>query len=464
MLPVGCDRRARESAPRPLDQALPVDVPFELVDDPPAGVGELAAPDQLRDAVEGAFPDLVHRRVVILRPAGPSLHHHTCDCAVPFPLPAADVGFWPVRWLCLAVVGRKHPRFNSRGVTEPLAGTLAEAREQLPLRFDDASSTRQRGVGVRASGVTLLSPIIGGSVNLQQRRRGRRVEACAPAGRPRRASGGRALHRGDLDEPCERVREPHLPGRPAVHAQDARARDYLAYARAASGHRHARRTRPVAGNLPPSRAGKKAHAVMESLKGMPAACSSYALGTACCDVQAIETSPVRLMCSHPSGEAWARNSAGTSRPAGPAARRPAGRGRRGDQPLPRPRLRRTRRPARTRQSACAPCAGATCSSSGSSTVSAATSPTWSTPYRTCRPAAWACGCSPARARRSIPPPRPADSCSASSRRWPSFERELIRERTLAGLKAARARGRKGGRKFALSKAQGAAGPGRDGPP
>ena len=34
-----------------------------------------------------------------------------------------------------------------------------------------------------------------------------------------------------------------------------------------------------------------------------------------------------------------------------------------------------------------------------------------------------------------------------------FERELIREPTVAGLKAARARGRKGGRKFALSKAQ-----------
>ena len=33
------------------------------------------------------------------------------------------------------------------------------------------------------------------------------------------------------------------------------------------------------------------------------------------------------------------------------------------------------------------------------------------------------------------------------------ERELIRERTMAGLKAARARGRDGGRKFALSKAQ-----------
>lgn len=34
-----------------------------------------------------------------------------------------------------------------------------------------------------------------------------------------------------------------------------------------------------------------------------------------------------------------------------------------------------------------------------------------------------------------------------------FERELIRERTLAGLSAARARGRTGGRKFALTKAQ-----------
>jgi DNA invertase Pin-like site-specific DNA recombinase len=34
-----------------------------------------------------------------------------------------------------------------------------------------------------------------------------------------------------------------------------------------------------------------------------------------------------------------------------------------------------------------------------------------------------------------------------------FERDLIRERTIAGLKAARARGKKGGRKFQLSKAQ-----------
>ena len=34
-----------------------------------------------------------------------------------------------------------------------------------------------------------------------------------------------------------------------------------------------------------------------------------------------------------------------------------------------------------------------------------------------------------------------------------FEHELIRERTRAGLLVARARGRKGGRKFALTKAQ-----------
>ncbi|MDQ7774982.1 MAG: recombinase family protein [Paracoccus aminovorans] len=34
-----------------------------------------------------------------------------------------------------------------------------------------------------------------------------------------------------------------------------------------------------------------------------------------------------------------------------------------------------------------------------------------------------------------------------------FERDLIKERTMAGLAAARARGRKGGRKFALTKAQ-----------
>ena len=100
-------------------------------------------------------------------------------------------------------------------------------------------------------------------------------------------------------------------------------------------------------------------------------------------------------------------------------------------------------PARDSTAACARSGRATCSWSGSSTASAATSPTWSTPCRTCRPAAWACECSPGKARRSTPPRRPAASCSASSRRWPEFERELIRERTLAGLTAARARGRNG---------------------
>ena len=41
------------------------------------------------------------------------------------------------------------------------------------------------------------------------------------------------------------------------------------------------------------------------------------------------------------------------------------------------------------------------------------------PCRSSPPEAWACGCSPVKARRSTPPPRPAGPCSASSRRWPS---------------------------------------------
>ena len=45
-----------------------------------------------------------------------------------------------------------------------------------------------------------------------------------------------------------------------------------------------------------------------------------------------------------------------------------------------------------------------------------------------------------------------------------FERELIRERTVAGLKAARARGRKGGQEVRAVESPGAAGSGRDGPP
>ena len=75
--------------------------------------------------------------------------------------------------------------------------------------------------------------------------------------------------------------------------------------------------------------------------------------------------------------------------------------------------------ARDSTAACARSGRATCSSSGSSTALAAPSSTWSTPCRTCRPAAWACGCSPGKARRSTPPPPPAASYSASSRRWPS---------------------------------------------
>ena len=71
--------------------------------------------------------------------------------------------------------------------------------------------------------------------------------------------------------------------------------------------------------------------------------------------------------------------------AGPAARRPAGRGRRRRPRLPRLRVRRPRRPPGTRSAACARSGRATCSWSGSSTASAATSPTWSTPCRTCRP-------------------------------------------------------------------------------
>ena len=138
--------------------------------------------------------------------------------------------------------------------------------------------------------------------------------------------------------------------------------------------------------------------------------------------------------------------------AGPAARRPAGRGRRGDQPLPRPRLRRTRRPAGTRQLLARATEG-----------------------RRARRL---------EARPSRPQPRPPGqhrTGPVDPRRGPAGARRPGRadrhyhrgrpprvrhlrgvgrvragtdpRRTLAGLKAARARGRKGGRKFALSKAQ-----------
>ena len=145
------------------------------------------------------------------------------------------------------------------------------------------------------------------------------------------------------------------------------------------------------------------------------------------------------------------------RAAGPrcsAARCPAGgRRRRRGQRLPRPRVRRPGRPGRVSTAACAPCGRAMCSSSGNSTASAGTSPTWSTPCRTVGPRRGPAGYSPARARRF-------DTTTAAGRlvfgifaALAEFERELIRERTVAGLEAARARGRKGGRKFALTKAQ-----------
>ena len=82
-----------------------------------------------------------------------------------------------------------------------------------------------------------------------------------------------------------------------------------------------------------------------------------------------------------------------------------------------------------------------------------TSPTWSARCRTCRTAGSACACSQARALRSTPPRPAVASCSASSRRWPNSSASSFRERTVAGLKAARARGRNGGRKFTLTKDQ-----------
>ena len=68
---------------------------------------------------------------------------------------------------------------------------------------------------------------------------------------------------------------------------------------------------------------------------------------------------------------------------------------------------------RATTAACEPCGRAACSSSGSSPGWAGTSRTWSTPCRICRPAAWACECSPARGRRSTPRPRAAASCGSS---------------------------------------------------
>ena len=83
--------------------------------------------------------------------------------------------------------------------------------------------------------------------------------------------------------------------------------------------------------------------------------------------------------------------------AGPAARRAAGRGRRRRPRLPRRRVRRPRRPAGARQLPARAPDGRRARRLEARPSLAVPWPTWSTPCRTCRPAAWACGCSPAKA-------------------------------------------------------------------
>ena len=108
-------------------------------------------------------------------------------------------------------------------------------------------------------------------------------------------------------------------------------------------------------------------------------------------------SPVRLMCSHPSGETWPRNSAGTVE---------AG-------VLP---VRRTRRPAGTRQLLARPAEGRRARRLEARPPRSQPRPPSQHRARTCPPATWACACSLVRAHRSTRPPRPDASCSASCSR------------------------------------------------
>ena len=99
---------------------------------------------------------------------------------------------------------------------------------------------------------------------------------------------------------------------------------------------------------------------------------------------------------------------------------PAGRGRRRGPRLPRLRLRRPRRPPWNSTAACVRFERATCSSSGSSTAWAATSSHLvNTVQDPVDPRRGPAGAHRARRADRHHHGRPAASCSASSRRWPS---------------------------------------------
>lgn len=112
--------------------------------------------------------------------------------------------------------------------------------------------------------------------------------------------------------------------------------------------------------------------------------------------------------------------------------------------------------------ACARCATETCWSSGSWTGLAAISPIWWQPYRTCRIVGSSCVYSLASVQ--------IDTTTAGGRlvfgifaALAEFERELIRERTVAGLKAAGA-WPEGRPQVRALQGAGAARAGRDGVP
>jgi Resolvase, N terminal domain len=92
------------------------------------------------------------------------------------------------------------------------------------------------------------------------------------------------------------------------------------------------------------------------------------------------------------------------------------------------------------------CARATPLWSGSSTASAGRSGSWSTPS----PASPSAALGSAACRRRSTPPPPWQARLPAFAALAEFERDLIRERTAAGLAAARARGHRGGRPSVLT--------------